>query len=161
MQSVKDGRETLINANSRFAVAIHVLTILASRTEELITSEEISTSVITNPVVIRRVLGELRKAELVESHSGNRGGWRLKRAPEKITLKETYAAVREGLPFGLPMREPNPKCDIGAKMSHVVTTLFEESETSLCEYFSSITIADVLTRVKLTDCKKIHALESQ
>src|SRR5205085_11604458 len=99
--------------NSRFTVAIHVLTLLAYRQPEMLTSEYIACSVTTNPVVIRRVLGELRRAGLVVSQSGNGGGWRLARTAESITLLNAYQAMREGALFRTPSQKPNPGCAIG------------------------------------------------
>ena len=49
-------------ANTQFAVAVHVLTMLAGLPRELQTSEVMAASVGSNPVHIRRVLARLRKA---------------------------------------------------------------------------------------------------
>ncbi len=143
-----------MNSNSRFAVAIHVLTVLANRSNERITSEYIASSVCTNPVVIRRALGELRRAGLVDSLSGNRGGWRLLKSAQQITLFEVYCAVREGLPFGLAANEPNPRCVIGAQITEQVTEIFQEAELQMEEYFQSVSIHDILSRMKLNPCNK-------
>ncbi|MBV9496028.1 MAG: Rrf2 family transcriptional regulator, partial [Acidobacteria bacterium] len=45
--------------SSRFATAVHILTLLAGENEEPLTSDYIAGSVNTNPVVIRRLLGIL------------------------------------------------------------------------------------------------------
>ena len=51
--------------SSRFSVAVHILSILSIEKEKLCTSEWIAGSVNTNPVIIRRVTGMLKKAGLV------------------------------------------------------------------------------------------------
>ncbi|MCA1734101.1 MAG: Rrf2 family transcriptional regulator, partial [Acidobacteria bacterium] len=51
--------------SSRFAVATHILTVLAVRGDEPSSSNLIASSVGTNPVVIRRLLGMLGRAGLV------------------------------------------------------------------------------------------------
>lgn len=56
--------------NSQFAVALHILTLLALNAHEPLTSEYIAGSVNTNPVFIRRVLGKLAHASLVTSQPG-------------------------------------------------------------------------------------------
>ena len=65
-------------ANCRFAFAVHVLAALAWRArrgfECGITSEDLAGSVNTNPVVIRRLLGPLRAAGLIETVKGCGGG---------------------------------------------------------------------------------------
>jgi DNA-binding IscR family transcriptional regulator len=63
--------------NCRFTVAIHVLCLLAAQHPQPLTSEFIAGSVNTNPVVIRRLLGSLRRAGLVKSQPGVSGGWEL------------------------------------------------------------------------------------
>jgi DNA-binding IscR family transcriptional regulator len=81
---------TVMAANSQFSMAVHVLTVLARHKDEKIKSEKIACSVNTNPVVIRRLLGQLSQADLVESQTGAAGGTRLARCPKEITLAEVY-----------------------------------------------------------------------
>ena len=99
-----------MNTNSRFAVAIHILTLLASQPDTILTSGEIACSVTTNPVVIRRVLGRLRQAGLVRSQAGLGGGWQLERLPEQITLQDAYCAMREGNLFSVSL--PAAECGL-------------------------------------------------
>ncbi len=56
--------------NSRFTVAVHALALLSIVRGKPATSDYIARSVNTNPVVIRRILGVLGKAGLVETHPG-------------------------------------------------------------------------------------------
>jgi len=83
-------------ANSRFAVAVHALAVLAWHTQAPCSSREIAASVATNAVVIRRLLGQLARAGVVEASYGARGGFRLARPAAKISLRDVYAAVEEG-----------------------------------------------------------------
>src|SRR5437667_14393 len=97
--------------SSRFAVAIHVLTLLASRDGPL-TSEYIAGSVNTNAVVIRRLMKALRGAKLVVSQGGPGGGWRLARAPEAMSLRDVYRAVED--PPLFRQHDPSSLCPIGS-----------------------------------------------
>lgn len=137
-----------MSCNSRFAVAIHILGVLAYNPAERLTSEYIACSVTTNPVVIRRVLGELRRGGLVRARTGSGGGWRLQRAPQDITLLDVYQAVREGALLQMHAQTPNPQCDIGFHIRQALGGIFEEAEASLEEKLAQTTIADVLARVK-------------
>lgn len=48
--------------NSRFSVAIHILSLIATTSDKsLLTSDFIAGSVNTNPVVVRRMIGVLKK----------------------------------------------------------------------------------------------------
>ena len=134
--------------NSRFAVGIHILTALAYKHDEPFTSEAIAASVNTNPVVIRRALGDLRRAGLVVSQPGNRGGWRLTREPDQITLRDAYNAVQQGSLFASPPRAPNPQCPIGKTICGALSDFFAEAEEAMKDRLSEHTIADVLARVQ-------------
>src|SRR5947209_16597533 len=79
--------------SSKLSVGIHMLTIFALKPGEPLTSEFIACSVNTNPVVVRRLLGSLRTAGLVESRTGVGGGWSLRVDPERITLLDILRAV--------------------------------------------------------------------
>jgi hypothetical protein len=56
--------------SSRFSIAVHILSLLAISPSAHGTSEWIAGSVGTNPVIIRRVLGQLKKAGLVTVRAG-------------------------------------------------------------------------------------------
>lgn len=76
--------------------ATHVMTMLALAQragEEPVPATACAFSVGTNPVVIRRLVGELRDAGLVEAVRGAGGGVRLARAAGEVTLADVAAAV--------------------------------------------------------------------
>jgi DNA-binding IscR family transcriptional regulator len=82
-----------MSSSSRFAVAVHVLTLMAWSDDESLKSEQMAVSVNTNPVVIRRMLCDLAEDKLVVSHTGSTGGSRLARKPAQISLLDVYRAV--------------------------------------------------------------------
>ncbi|BCJ50329.1 hypothetical protein Asp14428_18040 [Actinoplanes sp. NBRC 14428] len=69
------------STNTRFAVAVHVLTYLAGLDDRAAGSEELARSANVNPVYIRQVMGPLRGAGLVRSKPGVHGGWALALLP--------------------------------------------------------------------------------
>lgn len=137
-----------MHTNSRFAVAIHILTLLARRHPEPLTSVSMASSVTTNPVVLRRLLGDLRRAGLVESRSGNSGGWRLCRQPEQITLLDCYLAVQESDLFGLPLQKPSPDCTVGKTITRTLCVLFQEAEQALQTHLARTDLDQVVERLK-------------
>jgi Rrf2 family protein len=124
------------------------LTLLASESDETLTSETIATSVNTNPVVIRRLLGDLRVAKLVDSQAGARGGWRLLRGAEAITLRDVYRAVEDSELFGPHTNPPNARCAVGGNIVRALSRRFETAHQSMEEDLARSTIADVLKDVK-------------
>ena len=80
-------------ASSQFAMAVHVLAMLANNCDERIKSGYLAESVNTNAVVIRRLLCDLHEAGLVVSQTGYSGGTCLTQAPSEIRLDEVFEAV--------------------------------------------------------------------
>src|ERR1051325_6333012 len=115
-------------ANSRFAIAVHILTLMARAGDEPLKSDEVACSVNTNPVVIRRILCALSKAQLVVSQTGASGGSRLARKPNQITLLEVYRAVDAGEIFALHPQPPNAKCPVGMNIEGALDNILEEVE---------------------------------
>lgn len=135
-------------SNSRLAIAIHAAGMLAFGEQMPITSKVIAESVDTNPVVIRRIVGNLVKHGLVEVKMGTGGGSRLTRLPKDITLAEIYLALEEGEIFNVPELEETHCCPIGKLVRPVLKKLFGEAENSLIKELQSKTLQDVLSNVR-------------
>ncbi|MFD3685894.1 Rrf2 family transcriptional regulator [Nocardiopsis sp. NPDC058631] len=143
-----------MSTNSRMTTAVHVLTWMAfdrrGTDKEIATSQRIATSVNTNPVVIRRCLGELRDAGLVESVRGRSGGWVLSCDPGEITLLDVYRATGSEALFGMHAAPPDAECYVGHGISSALTGVYGEATRAMCQVLRSTTIRDVL-RSSLAD----------
>ncbi|GAC1395073.1 MAG: Rrf2 family transcriptional regulator [Chloroflexota bacterium] len=137
-----------MKTNSRVAVAVHILTLLARHREESLTSEYLAASVTTNPVVIRRVLGALRDAGLVTSQGGNGGGWRLALGPEAITLRDVYRAVEDERLFALHHRPPNPACPVGRHIQQALAGRFSAASEAMEAELGRTTVEAILRDVQ-------------
>jgi Rrf2 family protein len=134
--------------SSRFATAVHILTLLAVEQEESLTSDYVASSVNTNAVVIRRLLRRLADAGLVSSCPGSAGGSRLARDPRKITLLDAYNAVESGELFGEHSQQPNPKCPVGRHIADVLAPRVHAAEAAAAATLKKTTIADLIGEVK-------------
>lgn len=134
-------------ANSRFAIAVHILTLMARAEGTPLKSDEVACSVNTNPVVIRRILCALSKAGLVVSQTGAAGGSRLSLKPAEITLLEVYRAVDAVGIFALHTQPPNAKCPIGMNIEGALGLILEEVEQGVERVLEKITIEKVLKSV--------------
>jgi Rrf2 family protein len=114
------------------------------RGKELLTSDQVAASVNTNPVVIRRSLGDLRRAGLVEVRHGAGAGWRLARAPEEITLLDVYDAVAQEPLFGMHRTEPNLECPVGRGIRPTLGHAYGRAEQAVRSELGRTSIADVL-----------------
>lgn len=133
-------------ANSRFAVATHIMTALAVK-DEKVTSAYLANSINTNPVVVRRILSELQKAGLVSTESGRSGGALLAKRSNAITLFDVYAAVDEGDLFAYNPNDPNKQCRLSCKMKSVLTPVFAAAQAALAEKLKKIKLSDLVEEV--------------
>jgi Rrf2 family protein len=134
--------------STRFAVAVHTLAFIAMRSGSncSITSDMIAESVNTNPVVIRRILGVLRQAQLVRSQSGCGGGWALAQPASAITLRQIYRAIENDPLFALHHR-PNPRCEVGQNMLGVLGRYFKDAEQAMEERLERVSVAEVMREI--------------
>ncbi len=134
--------------NSRFSIAVHILTLLASMPGERVTSECIAMSVGTNPVVIRRQLALLREGKLVESKGARGGGWTLARDAAAISLRQVREALGEEASFRMHRNEPHPNCAVGQNVRGVLEHVYADAEKAVMKSLEHWTVADMLRRVR-------------
>lgn len=137
-----------MSTNSRFAVAVHVLSLMAWTGEEPLKSEQVAESVNTNAVVIRRMLLDLAQAGLVVSQTGSMGGSRLATDPAKTTLLDVYQALEYGGVFSLHRQPPSRDCPVGVNIETVLGEVLQEVDSAVEQVLKSITIDDVVQRLK-------------
>ncbi|MEU7558405.1 Rrf2 family transcriptional regulator [Streptomyces eurythermus] len=137
--------------SSRSAVAVHALAMLAHRRGGALSSAEIADSLDSSPVLVRRVLGRLRDADLVRSAEGRGGGWSLARDPRDITLQDAYAAVEDGRIFSRHTRPPSTACEIGRHIGDLLDAEFRYAERALERELGRTTIAGLLRRILARD----------
>ena len=128
--------------NSRLSLALHTLSHMAGDKITVQTSTAIAEHAGTNPVVVRRVLGQLRKAGLLISEKGHAGGWRLAREPQNITLADVYLALDESLIANNEILDANA-CSIEYVLQTKISGILKEAEDSLIKRLSAILISDI------------------
>ena len=132
--------------SSRFTIAVHVLVCIETFKKVLkTTSDMLASSVNVNPVVIRRILQQLKKAGIVEVKRGS-GGADLARKPEDITLLDVYTAVEsveEGQLFHFH-ENPNPQCPVGRNIHNILDDRLKKIQEAMEAQMRSVTIRDVM-----------------
>ena len=134
--------------NTQFALAVHVLTMLAALPRELQTSEVMAASAGSNPVHIRRVLGRLRNAGMVASRPGPRGGWQLVRSPAETTLADVWRAMNGDDPV-LGLHEANPNCDVGQRIHATLGLIDRRTVAAIEAELGTTTLAELAESASL------------
>lgn len=136
-------------ANSQFAIAVHVLAVLAKHgDDERVKSDCIAKSVNTNPVVIRRLLCSLQQADLVESQTGASGGTRLAKAAKNIKLAEIYRAVAGDEIFALHPKTPNQDCPVGKNIAAILCNLQREVDHAIENRLAKYSLRDIIKKIE-------------
>lgn len=137
-----------MSISSRFAVGIHILTLIELNKDGVSSSQYIAKSVNTNPALIRKIIGMLKKAGLVEVHPGI-AGTRLAKQLADITLLDVYKAVnvvQDNELFSVH-EHPNPDCIVGRNIQNTITPILSTAQSALERVLENITIADVVTDI--------------
>jgi DNA-binding IscR family transcriptional regulator len=134
-----------MSISSRFAVGIHILALIELNKEGISSSEFLAGSVNTNPAVIRKIMGMLKKAGLIEVHPGIAGA-KLAKEPSKITLLDVYKAVdvvHEKELFSVH-ENPDPDCPVGRNIQDTIGPLFTAAQLALENTLRNVNLEDVV-----------------
>jgi Predicted transcriptional regulator len=129
-------------SNSRFAISLHILTLLEKAKGELLSSEYMAGSININPVLVRKELSNLRNHGFVNSKEGKNGGSYLSKSAKEINLADIYSAVKQINLLGISKNTPNPQCPVGKQMNTHLNSLYNSTEQALVKELSSQTLAD-------------------
>lgn len=134
-------------ASTRFAVAVHLLALMAADRRKPLTSETLAESVATNPAVVRRLLGMLSRAGLTSAQLGKGGGASLAKGPKKITLLEIYRAVEEPGLIPLHRTAPNPACPVGGHIKPALQQIADQAEIAFEAALEKTTLKQIAKEI--------------
>src|SRR3974377_1033295 len=137
-----------MRTSCRFAMAVHVLAVLAYKEGDRVTSAFLAGSINTNPVIVRRLLLALQRARLVETRKGAGAGSRLSRSPGRINLAQIYRAVEECEPFTSPSRKATAACRVGHCIRATLEQIFVSAENAMERDLEKTTLAGVIGQIK-------------
>ncbi|MCM1568001.1 MAG: Rrf2 family transcriptional regulator [Roseburia sp.] len=136
--------------SSRFTIALHVFACIDTfQDSHKLTSDFIAGSVNVNPVVIRRILQQLKAADLVTVARGT-GGCKIAKPLKDITFLDVYNAVEcveSGELFHFH-ENPNPDCPVGRNIHYVLDDKLKRIQNAMENEMTKITIADVIADTK-------------
>lgn len=132
--------------SSRFTMAIHIFSCINTFEKEYkITSDFLAGSVNANPVIIRKLLSQLKAAGLVNVQRGS-GGASIARPLEQITFLDIYNAVEcidNGELFHFH-ENSNQKCPVGRNIHRILDGKLQQVQEAMEREMEKITLADVM-----------------
>lgn len=132
--------------SSRFTIAVHVLLCIETfKNDYKVTSDFLASSVNVNPVVIRRLLQQLKKARLINVKRGS-GGAYIEKPLDEITLLDVYNAVEcveEGKLFHFH-ESPNRLCPVGKNIHTLLDARLEDIQKAMEREMRSVSIQKIM-----------------
>lgn len=135
--------------STKFTIAIHIFAAAEYfGKDQKVTSDLLAGSIGVNPVIIRGIMSDLKKAGLIDTKRGP-GGITITRPLDEISFYDVYEAVEKNKDELFNFHEnPNPKCPVGRN----IHAALDGKLMSAQEDFE-----DDLRKYKLSDVvKKIH-----
>lgn len=132
--------------SSRFTIAIHIFVCIDTFKDNYkITSDFLASSVNVNPVIIRKIVLQLRNAGLVETQRGS-GGVTIAKALKDINFLDIYNAVEcieKGKLFHFH-ENPNCQCPVGRNIHNILDSKLEQVQNALENELKQITLAEII-----------------
>ena len=136
--------------SSRFTIAVHIFACIDTfEKDHKITSDFLADSINVNPVIIRKLLSQLKNAGLIQVKRGS-GGASFARPLEDITLLDIYRAVdcvEKGELFHFH-ENPNQQCPVGRNIHNILDDKLDRIQNAMEREMASITMADVIEDTK-------------
>lgn len=131
--------------SSRFTLAIHIfMCIEIFKDEYKITSAFLASSTNVNPVIIRKIIGQLKAAGLIEVTRGF-GGASISRSLNEITLLDIYRAVEcidNGELFHFH-ENPSAKCPVGQNIHLILDKKLLQIQQAMEKELDTITLEEI------------------
>ncbi len=128
--------------SGKFAITIHILTLLSKFPNEYLSSDFIASSLNMNPVLVRKEIANLKKNGLIESREGKNGGTRLAKSADGITLEDAFRASFGNMHLGFSKNEPCPQCPVGKNINANLESLYTDINNSISKKLGGISLAE-------------------
>lgn len=136
--------------SSRFTLAVHIFACIdVFKNDYKVTSDFLAGSTNVNPVIVRRILGQLKAAGLVEVARGF-GGASIPKPLNKISFLDIYNAVEcveNGELFHFH-ENPNADCPVGRNIHLILDDKLLQVQKAMENELASITLEQVIEDAK-------------
>ncbi|WP_026705219.1 Rrf2 family transcriptional regulator [Flavobacterium soli] len=128
--------------SGKFAITLHILTLLSKFPDEYLSSEFLAGSMNLHPVLVRKEIANLKKHNIVESKEGKNGGTKLLIPSKDITLDMIFKLTFEKVSLGFSKKDPNPDCPVGKQINQNLQLLYDSINDKISNQLNSISLLD-------------------
>ena len=131
--------------SSRFTVALHIFTAVdVFKDDYKVTSDFLAGSIGTNPVIIRKLLTQLKNAGLITVARGT-GGIELTKELTGISFYDVYQAIEplEGGDLFRFHEAPNPQCPVGRNIHALLDDKLQKIQEAMESEMKKYTLQDL------------------
>ena len=123
--------------------------------ESVVTIQSISNAQNIPKRFLEQILNELKSAGILESRRGIAGGYRLRRAPDKVTLAEIIRLIEGPLaPVGCVSERFYERCSCPSEEKCGIRSIMKEVRDAIVKVLETVTVAQLCERVK--DLQGVH-----
>ena len=147
----------------RFATALQIMQnlVLAERNGmTFVSSSQFAEGLRANPTLVRRLLSTLAQQGLLVSQLGRKGGVRLARPAEQISLAEIYRASIAGKKLWEGRTDLPHLCVVSANFEDYFDALVRTADAAVAALLEAQTLASSFAKLEEIDSAKQHRCEA-
>ncbi|MQS76346.1 Rrf2 family transcriptional regulator [Companilactobacillus halodurans] len=148
-----------MRVSTKFSDSVHILAFIEIYKDQKLSSELIAKSIETSPVVVRRLMGNLRNADLIDTKKGTAEA-KLSKDSDKITLLDIYLAVEGNKKLFTVDSHTNSNCIVGGNIQKVLSSYYEDAQMAALRKFNDVTLQDITKNI-LVEQKIKRSTDSQ
>ncbi|MEE6699318.1 Rrf2 family transcriptional regulator [Limosilactobacillus fermentum] len=130
-------------ANTRVSDLLQILVYLKVHQGEEVSSQLLASSLKTNPSQVRKMIAQLRDADILAARQNNRYD-NFARDLDQITVLDVYRATAPKNPFLVPDQETSGQCSVGVAFPEVITKHFAEVQVGIEQRLDQITVQQLV-----------------
>ena len=147
-----------MNVGRRVDYALRALCYLAARPGRIVSRTEIQVKQAVPPHFLSKILRRLVSAGLLESVAGARGGFRLGRAAEEISVREVFECVEGGLSLIDCVEQRETFCCFASVCTQ--RDVWRGAQQVLIDYLDRVSIGEIADRQGLVDRLEVASRRS-
>jgi Rrf2 family protein len=139
-----------VKLSQRGHYALRALIVLGlNYSESVVTIQTISAAQNIPKRFLEQILNDLKAAGILESRRGITGGYRLRRAPEEVTLAEVVRLLEGPLaPVGCVSEKFYEKCSCPNEEKCGIRSIMKEVRDAIVKVLETVTVAQLCERVR-------------